>query len=206
MFSIALLVHTRHLTGSFAAAGIVTGAYAGAVGVGGPALGRLVDRRGQTCLLLASAASAAALLCVVAVLPRATPLFAIVALAIAIGIATPPVDACARSLLPELIADSDALRAAYAFESSALELTFIFGPPLALGLGALWSTGAALAAGGVLLLLATAVFALQPSSRAWAPTGRPVERRSSLLRTPGMQTIFTVLAALGVVFGAVEVG
>src|SRR5947208_4997443 len=77
MFSIALLVHTRHLTGSFAAAGIVTGAYAGAVGVGGPALGRLVDRRGQTCLLLASAASAAALLCVVAVLPRATPLFAI---------------------------------------------------------------------------------------------------------------------------------
>jgi MFS family permease len=46
MFSIALLVHARHLTGSFAAAGLVTGAYAGAVGVGGPLLGRLVDRRG----------------------------------------------------------------------------------------------------------------------------------------------------------------
>jgi MFS family permease len=206
MFSIALLVHTRHLTGSFTAAGIVTGAYAAAVGLGGPLLGRVVDRRGQTRVLLASAAAAAALLCVVAVLPRATPLLVVVALAIAVGIATPPVDACARSLLPELIADDDALRAAYAFESSALELTFIFGPPVALGLGALWSTGAALAAGGLLLLIATAVFALQPSSRAWAPKSRPAVRRSGLLRAPGMQTLFTVLVALGVVFGAVEVG
>jgi MFS family permease len=206
MFSIALLVHARHLTGSFAAAGLVTGAYAGAVGVGGPLLGRLVDRRGQTRVLLASAAAAAALLCVIAELPRATPLLVVVALAIAVGVATPPVDACARGLLPELILDGDALRAAYAFESSALELTFIFGPPLALGLGALWSTGAALAAGGVLLLIATAAFALQRPSREWLPKRRHDVRPSALLRAPGMQTLFTVLAAVGVVFGAVEVG
>ena len=40
MLSIGLLVHAQHLTGSFAAAGAVSGAYAVALGVGGPLLGR----------------------------------------------------------------------------------------------------------------------------------------------------------------------
>jgi hypothetical protein len=44
MFSIALLVHVRQLTGSFAAAGAATGAYAAAVGAGGPLLGRTAAR------------------------------------------------------------------------------------------------------------------------------------------------------------------
>jgi MFS family permease len=51
MLSIGLLVHAQHLTGSFAAAGVVTGVYAIALGVGGPLLGQLVDRRGQTSVL-----------------------------------------------------------------------------------------------------------------------------------------------------------
>src|SRR4051794_1304592 len=123
MFSIALLVHARHLTGSFAVAGAVTGAYAAAVGVGGPLLGRVVDRRGQTVPLVASAALAAVLLGVLALLPSGTAAPAIVGLAALVGLATPPVGACARGLLPELM-DGDALRSAYAFESSAVELTF----------------------------------------------------------------------------------
>ena len=53
MLSIGLLVHAQHLTGSFAAAGVVTGVYAIALGVGGPLLGQLVDRRGQTLVLVA---------------------------------------------------------------------------------------------------------------------------------------------------------
>ena len=69
MLSIGLLVHAQHLTGSFAAAGVVTGVYAIALGVGGPLLGRLVDRRGQTSVLLASATVASALLVVIAVQP-----------------------------------------------------------------------------------------------------------------------------------------
>ena len=55
MLSLGLLVHVRHLTGSFAAAGVVAGAFAVALGVGGPLQGGLVDRRGQTRVLLAGA-------------------------------------------------------------------------------------------------------------------------------------------------------
>ena len=206
MFGLALLVHTRHLTGSFAVAGLVSGAYAAAVGIGGPLLGRLADRRGQTLPLVGGAAAAAAVLTVIALLPAATPSAVIIALAAVVGLATPPVAACARSLLPDLISDGEALRGAYAVESAAIEITFVAGPPLALGIGALWSTGAALAAGGAILLAATVAFALQPASRAARPQSAAGAGLAGSLCSPGMRTLVLILIAAGVVFGAVEVG
>src|SRR5215207_4611189 len=80
MLSIALLVHAEHLTGSFAAAGIVAGAYAASLGIGGPLLGQLVDRRGQTSALVVSAAASAAFLAAIALLPAGAPLLVLVAL------------------------------------------------------------------------------------------------------------------------------
>ncbi len=101
MFSIGLLVHAQHLTGSFAAAGAVTGAYAIALGVGGPLLGRLVDRRGQTRRAARSSAGAAALLLASSRRCRSAPRSRVLlALAAGIGLATRPVGACLRTLLP----------------------------------------------------------------------------------------------------------
>ena len=54
MLGIGLLVQAVHLTGSFTAAGVVAGANAIAIGVCGPVLGKLVDRRGQTLVLITS--------------------------------------------------------------------------------------------------------------------------------------------------------
>jgi MFS family permease len=206
MLSIGLLVHARHLTGSFAAAGVVTGVYAVALGVGGPLLGQLVDRRGQTAVLLASAGASAALLGVVAGLQPGVPVALVAALAAAIGLVSPPLGACVRTVLPALIADPEAARGAYAVDASAVELTWIFGPPLALGVGALWSTGAALALAGVVLAFATAAFAAQPGSRAWRPERTVARPRGGALRTPAMRTLVGVLIAAGVLFGAAEVG
>ncbi len=205
MLSIGLLVHARHLTGSFAAAGALTGVYAIALGVGGPVLGRLVDRRGQTSVLLASATVAAALLIAIAVQPVGASLAVLLALAAGIGLATPPVGACLRTQLPALLSDPSAVRAAYALEASVVELTFIFGPPLALCVGALWSTGAALAAGGIVLLLATTAFAAQPASRNWRPARAGRRPRGGSLRAPAMRTLVIVLIAVGVLLGAGEV-
>src|SRR5207237_9755831 len=89
-FSIGLLVHTRHLTGSFAAAGLVAGTYGAALGIGGPVLGRLVDRCGQTVVLLGSAAASAALLGAIAFSPAGAPVPVLVALAFGTGLASPP--------------------------------------------------------------------------------------------------------------------
>jgi MFS family permease len=205
-FGIVLLVHAERLTGSFAVAGLVSGAYAIARGVGAPLLGRLVDRCGQTIVLLSSAAASALLLTVVALLPPSAPRAVLVVLAAAIGLATPPLAACVRTLLPDVLSDSDALPAAYAFESTALELTFIFGPPLALGVGALWSTGAALACGAFVLLAATTAFAAQPASRSWRPLPHTPRSRGGSLRSPAIRTLGLILICVGAVFGAVDVG
>src|SRR5690348_15050876 len=52
MLSIALLVHVQRLTGSFAIAGAACSAYAICGALASPVLGRLVDRRGQTGVLV----------------------------------------------------------------------------------------------------------------------------------------------------------
>src|ERR687887_520705 len=82
MLSIGLLVHARHLTGSFAAAGVVTGVYAVALGVG-------------------------------ALLHPGVPVALVVSLAAAMGLVSPPLGACVRTVLPGLIEDPEAARAAY---------------------------------------------------------------------------------------------
>ena len=203
MLSLGLLVHVRHLTGSFAAAGVVAGAFAVALGVGGPLQGGLVDRRGQTTVLLAGALVAGAALAGTAALPAGAPLAVLIALAAVLGLSTPPVGACMRAILPAVVSDRDALHAAYAAESAASELTWICGPPLVLLVGVAWSTGAALVVAGGVLVAGTVAFAAQPASRAWRPA--PERPRGGSLRTPSMRTLVLVLVAVGVVFGAVEV-
>jgi len=203
MLSLGLLVHVRQLTGSFAAAGVVAGAFAVSLGIGGPLLGGLVDRRGQTVVLLAGALVAGAALAATAALPAGAPLVVLIALAAVLGLSAPPVGACMRAILPAVVRDRDALHAAYAAESAASELTWISGPPLVLLVGVAWSTGAALVVAGGVLVAGTVAFAAQPASRAWRPAQE--RRRGGSLRTPAMRTLVLVLVAVGVVFGAVEV-
>ena len=205
MLGIALLVHARHVTGSFAAAGLVAGAYAVAAGVGGPLLGRLVDRRGQTVVLVPSVLASAGLLAAAAALPAGAPLALMLGIAAGIGFATPPLGACVRTLLPGLV-DEDTVRVAYAVDATAVELTWVFGPPLAFAVGALWSTGGALAAAGAVMLLGTIFFAAQPASREWRPAPGRERPAGGSLRAPGMRTLVSVLTAAGMLFGAVEVG
>ena len=206
MLSLVLLVHTERVTGSFALAGLVTGSYTVGLGAGAPVLGRLVDRWGQLAVLVATAFASSVLLGAVALLPASAPGAALVALAAGVGLATPPVSGCVRALLPKVLRDAEALPAAYAVESSALELTFIFGPPLALGVAAVSSTRAALACAGLVLMVATAAFATRPASRRWRPPPASRRPRGGSLRSPAIRTLVAVLTAVGVLFGATEVG
>jgi MFS family permease len=205
MLGIALLVHAQRLTGSFASAGAVAGAYAVTLGTGGPLLAALVDRRGQTAVLLVSSCLSAVLLLALGLVPQGAPLGVLVALAAGIGLATPPIGACLRTLLPSVLTGADELRAAYAVDASASELAWVSGPPLALGVGAVWSTGAPLVLAALVLLAATAVFAAQPASRTWRPDTIRAGTRGSSLRGAGLRTLVLALTAVGFLFGAVEV-
>ncbi|HEY7076438.1 MAG TPA: hypothetical protein VH418_13760, partial [Solirubrobacteraceae bacterium] len=200
MLSIGLLVHVQRVTGSFGAAGVVAAVFACALGTGSPVLARIADRRGQTAVLIGGALVAGAALAAIAALPDGAPSGAIVALAALLGLAVPPVGECWRALLPSVAGP-----AAYAADATAIELTFVAGPPLVLLAGNLASTGLALAGAGALMVAGTAAFAAHPASRGWRPAAADRPRGGSL-RAGGMRTLVLVMAAVGVVFGATEVG
>ena len=205
MLTIGMLVHVQQRTGSYAAAGLVSGSLAVAQGAGGPALGRLVDRRGQTAVLLAAALVSGAALAITALLPAGAPLGALVVLAAVIGIATPPVGPCMRALLPGMVEDADAQRGAYALDSAAVELTWVSGPPLVLLAGTVLSTGAALVVAGAILTVSTLLFAATKASRAWRPEPKTGADGSGALRSPGVRTLVLALGSAGLLFGATEV-
>ena len=102
-----------------------------------------------------------------------------------------------------MIADPAAVRSAFAAEAAVAEVTWVAGPPFTLGLGALFSPGAALALSGLVMLVATLAFAALPASRGWGPAG--VREARGALAAPGMRTLVAVLLAVGVLFGALEV-
>jgi MFS family permease len=205
MLAIGVLVHVKAVTGSFAAAGLASGTLAVAQGIGGPLLGRLVDRRGQTTVLVAGALVAGCALVALAAAPAGAPLAMLLVLAAALGGLTPPVPACIRALLPGLVDEPEALRRAYAADSAAVELTWISGPPLVLLIGALTSTGAALAVTGAMLVLLTLLFAAAPASRRWQAPERGTHAVRGALHGPGIRTLALVLAGTGLVFGGTEV-
>ena len=203
MVGVALLLRTEQLTGSFAQAGVVLGTYGIALGAGGPLLGKLIDRRGPTPVLLTSAGIGCVVLLTAAMAPAG--LVVLLLLAAAAGVATPPVGACLRAQLPSLLGPCGDIRRTYALEASLVELTYIFGPPLALSIAALSSGAAALALAGVGLLVTTGAFASQPVSRRWRPP--TVVRRSAggVLRPPAMRKLAVILMAVGTLLGADEV-
>jgi MFS family permease len=205
---VVVILRTRELTGSYAAGGVAAAVGALATGLSQPLLARLVDRIGQARVLLPGAVVAAAGLTAFALLPAGVPLAAILATTLLAGIATPPLGAATRTLLPAVMPDPARLRAAYALESSALEITYVVGPLVLAGALATWSTAAAALACAVLLLGGTVAFLATPASRAWRPAAVPPTGHGWLgaLRSPGVRTLFVLLALMGLTFGAIEVG
>jgi MFS family permease len=208
MVPLALLLLVRENGGSYAAAGAVSGSYFIAAAVGAPIAGRLVDRRGQTKVLLPRAFLFASFLfgvCILAALDAPLPLVAVSAAAS--GGLLPPVGASMRSLWPRLFTGAEMRSAAYALEASLQEIFFVVGPLLTAILAAAVSPLAALAVAALSGGLGTIVVARTQPMRDWLPEE---ERHSTswlgALESPGVRTIIFLAVCLGLGFGSTEVG
>ncbi|MEU7380986.1 MULTISPECIES: MFS transporter [unclassified Streptomyces] len=197
---IVWLVHAR--TGSYAAAGLVTGGFAVADAVAGPQIGRLVDRFGQARVLpcaLGAHAGAVALL-----LAGAVP--ELVA-GVLVGATLPQLGALSAARWSALLSGERAvaLPTAFALEALANGVSYLAGPALVSILGA-----AGHPRSGVLLAAALVVgggLALAVQRRTMPPlTGRSDRQHAgrALLRSVFLRQVALGLA-LGVFFGAMQV-
>jgi MFS family permease len=199
---LAVLFLIQAATGSFAAAGVVEAFFSVGAAIGLPLQGRLVDRIGQTPVLLpAAAANAASLVLLVLAADGDASVATLALLGAFAGVSVPSLSACMRSLWGTLADDQQTLQSAYAFDAVVLELAFVVGPLLAAGLAATISPSVAVLAGGLLAFTGTGMFAASHASRAWRPV---VGHRhwAGPLRAPGIWVLGAVSIGFGFANGA----
>jgi len=162
---------------SYAAAGGVAAAMTTGMALGGPLLGRMIDRRGPRVVLLVTVLAQAAYWLSVPLLPYGI----LLATTFASGMLTVPATLVARQAIAAMTRAGQR-RAAFALESVQGELSYMIGPPLVILCAAqvspdmvAWGVGAAVVTGGVGIAL------LDPPQRAGdeldaGPDGRPRRR------------------------------
>ncbi|MFG3436274.1 MFS transporter [Nonomuraea sp. NPDC047897] len=158
---------------SYAAAGAVAAALTAGVALGGPLLGRMVDRRGLRAVLLVTVVPQVVFWAAVPVLPYVVLLGA----SFAAGLLMVPVQSVTRQAIAAMTAPGQR-RAAFALESVVGELSYMVGPAVVILCAAevspgvvAWGVGAAIVLGGLGIAL------LDPPLRAGdEPDGDPADR------------------------------
>jgi MFS family permease len=202
----ALVLLMREESYGYGEVGAVLAAEALAVGVTAAFVGRLIDRAGQTRVILVTGAITAAAIVgdVLAILEHA-PTAWVVAISVVQGATVPPISASMRALwsrlVPERLVDS-----AYALDAIQLELIFVVGPLITAGVASAWTPAAALLLCAALYASAAVGFALSPASRAAAPDRDAARTRLGALGAPGMRTLISAASVTAISFGVLEVG
>lgn len=200
---IVWLVHGS--TGSYAAAGSVTGGFAVAEAVGGPQVARLIDRFGQTLMLpitLLCHALAVALL--IGLTVSSAPLWMLVAAGVLAGASLPQVGAQTSARWSHALRGSPVLASAFALESLSTGLAFLVGPAL---IGVV-SSMVDPVAGSVLatsLLVAGGLSLAVQRSTAPPPRDRVRRERPSRLLQSGLLALAGTSIGVGMFFGAMQV-
>ncbi|MET8202550.1 MFS transporter [Micromonospora taraxaci] len=197
---LALLLFARE-SFSLVAAGLLVAAYTAGMAVGTPLLARAVDRWRQPPVLCLSAVLSGVGFGFVA-----TGAFgaagAAVGAAVA-GLGTPPLEACLRSLWPDLLPPT-AVPAAYALDVAVQEVIFVVGPLSTLLAVALGGPVAGLVVAALLQLAGTIAFVRAPAVRAWR--GVPAARHwAGPLRVHRLTVLLVGVAGAGTAVGGIAV-
>ncbi|MET0730953.1 MAG: MFS transporter [Solirubrobacterales bacterium] len=204
--ALAIVLYLREQTGSFAVAGVVAGTLAAGSGVGAPVQGRLVDRIGARRVLLPLAILHAAMLgAIVGLAELGAPAFVLVLCGFTAGFAVPPTSSVLRSMWTDLL-EPRLHQAAYALDSTMIELIFISGPLLTALIAALTSPAGALIVSAVAVITGTAIFTALEPTRHVEPEHERTKGLLGALASPGVRTLVCISMPTGVGLGMLEVG
>jgi MFS family permease len=203
--SLATFLLVRHETGSFAVAGAVEACIAVATAASLPLQGRLIDRYGQTRILLPAAAlnPLAMTALVVAAKGGASPVV-LGAIGLVCGGTVPALGAAMRTLWGQLVPDTALRQSAFALDAVLVETAFITGPLLTAALVSAESPALAVLVNAGLTLAGTLTFVLSRASRRWR--GTPHDGGwAGPLASSRMVLLVAIQLPLGAAIGAMEV-
>lgn len=206
--NLALLLHVRGLTDSFAIAGFAVGTFLAAAAVTAPLVGRIVDRMGPRApLLVTGVVSPLALVALLAARPLAlSPLLMYVAAGLA-GAFTPPITVLTRTLWRHRFdRDPDSQRTAFAVDAILVEVAFTLGPALIALLVAVADATAAFALAIGFTTLAVPVFLASPAMRYWKLDPDAERHLLGPLTAPRLLVVYAVTTFLTMSLGLLEVG
>jgi MFS family permease len=200
---LVLLISTR--TGHYGFAGLLSGIYVFANGAGNPVLARLVDRYGQSRLLVpASGVHVAGVVAIIVLAQAHSPDWALVPPTVVTGFAYLAVGSLIRARWSYVLAGRPELSTAYSLESTLDEVIFTAGPLLATVLATQLDPVVVFVVAGLLVAIGTVWLRRQRHTEPAAqPTGAPPHR--SALRYPGMVLLTLAAAGMGAVFASAEV-
>ncbi len=195
MTMLSLLLFVQHRSGSFATAGALTASFAGANALVAPALGRLVDARGQWPVLATTAVlQPLALVAFVLLILNHENLWAVLAAATS-GATLPPVTSCMRALWPALIDDDELMPRAWIIDGLMVEATELLGPLVAGLLVLLVKPYIAVLVAAGLSYTGAMLFGLSMASVAWSRQNSGGERAAghSPLSSVGVRALLAVV-------------
>jgi MFS family permease len=202
LLALLLFVHTE--MGNYGAAGTVTAVFGTSVALTAPMFGRMIDRRGQTGVLILSGFVHPLGLVLTTVAARnGLPLWAVCLPAALSGAFTPPLSPCMRALWPTLIPDETLRATGFAIEAIVIEGTELAGPLLVAACLALGRPATALVVAGVVSGIGALAFSAAPASRAWRPTPRSASYRGALT-SRGVRVLLLVVLFSTASFGCLE--
>ncbi|WP_223291060.1 MFS transporter [Streptomyces avicenniae] len=205
---IVWMVHAG--TGSFGAAGLVTGAFAVAETLVGPQTARLMDRFGQPRVLVPLlCAHAVVIAALVALALSEASAAALTAAGLAAGATVPQFGALSAARWSALLHGRPELTPAFALETLSNEAAFLVGPALAVLVATQVHPAAGTVLAGALVVGAGLVFAAlrrtAPPPAAPPARDRDAARGRRTLWTRTFATLLVVNLALGVFFGSTQV-
>ncbi len=203
MGALALFLLVRGAGGSYAMAGLAVGASTVAGCVGAPLLGRLVDRQGQTRIMLPSmlVQVTALLLLAIAAPGEGVLLFGLCAL---YGFSAPPLAAAMRATWASLIDDRRQIGRAFTLDATAQEVIWILGPVLAAVLAEGISTRAPLIAMAAFSATGVVWFATSAQSRTWRAERNTDRHLLGPLNAGPVRRVLLSILGLAFAWGALE--
>ncbi|MFM9540069.1 MFS transporter [Streptomyces turgidiscabies] len=176
--------------------------YLVASAVGGPLIGRLADRYGQT--LPFSAATVLSTAALVGVAVGSQHAWWTVAGVTVAGAAKPPLEAGLRALFGTgpFMPSRAHQRTALSLEAAAQELIYVVGPLLVAGIVMVSSALAALVATAALGAVGTALVVTTPASRTWTTVRLHRSDWRGPLRSPQLRGLYLAMVGVGIPLGA----